>query len=280
MKVTLGCDPEIFIKNTKTGKVVTGEGLVPGTKKKPYKVKKGAVQLDGLALEFNIEPANTEQEWVTNITTVLGECKTFLPKDHEFAFLPSVKFEKKYFEMLSKESKELGCDPDYNARTGERNNVPNDPGCMRTASGHVHVGFAKVQDPFDPSHFWDCSMLVKRFDKYFENFFPLWDKDYERQRMYGSPGSFRPKTYGVEYRVPSCAWVKYPELWSWMYQSFQFVVDHASEGKKIDSDYYYNDLYFNKATHRPIDEIAYANRVAEYKFGAGAPKFPENFKRV
>lgn len=280
MKITLGCDPELFIKDSKTGKIISGEGIIPGNKKKPHKVRKGAVQLDGVACEFNIEPASNENEWNSNIQTVLLQCHDFLPKGHEFAYLPSVVFEKKYFEGLSAETKELGCDPDYSAYSGDRNPVPNDPGCMRTASGHVHIGFTEGQDLMDPSHFWDCSMLTKRCDKYFSNFFHLWDTDNKRRQMYGMEGSFRPKSYGVEYRVPSCAWVKYPQIWTWMFQSFQFIVDHAESGKQL-KRHYEHDNYYDAYGYPRKDAAAAtrANRMAQHTFGEDAPVFPENFVR-
>jgi hypothetical protein len=50
----IGCDPEIFVK--KGGKLIAATGLVPGDKKKPFRVMGGAVQVDGLALEFNTDP--------------------------------------------------------------------------------------------------------------------------------------------------------------------------------------------------------------------------------
>ena len=141
MQIMMGCDPEIFIRDTLTGSIISGEGIVPGTKRHPHKVECGALQLDGLALEFNIDPVDNEKDWIKHITVVLGECKDILPKNTELAFLPSVQFDKKTFATFSPKSLELGCDPDYNAISGERNPVPQDPGHMRTASGHIHIGF-------------------------------------------------------------------------------------------------------------------------------------------
>jgi len=58
MKILVGCDPELFVK--KDGVLVSAHGLVQGSKEHPFRVSKGAVQVDGMALEFNIDPAEDE----------------------------------------------------------------------------------------------------------------------------------------------------------------------------------------------------------------------------
>jgi hypothetical protein len=46
-----------------------------------------------------------------------------------------------------------------------------------------------------------------------------YDEDYERQSLYGAFGCFRPKPYGMEYRVLSNAWLRNEELISWVFNS-------------------------------------------------------------
>ena len=62
MQLLLGADPEAFVVLKDGGIPVSAHGLLPGTKDKPFPVEKGAVQVDGMAAEFNIEPAATEDE--------------------------------------------------------------------------------------------------------------------------------------------------------------------------------------------------------------------------
>jgi hypothetical protein len=52
MQVSVGADPEVFVRNAE-GEPVPACGLIPGTKAEPHRVDSGAVQVDGLALEFN-----------------------------------------------------------------------------------------------------------------------------------------------------------------------------------------------------------------------------------
>jgi hypothetical protein len=93
---------------------------------------------------------------------------------------------------------------------------------MRTGSGHIHIQFVpqNIDDPFEEGHFARCCELVKELDQTLYESSGYWDCDTERQRLYGAPGAFRPKKYGVEYRVLSNAWLNEP--WTQM-----FVFDNA-----------------------------------------------------
>ena len=48
--------------------------------------------------------------------------------------------------------------------------------------------------------------------------------------MYGAKGAFRPKHYGVEYRVPSNAWLRYPALHKWMFNITRTVYSNMMSG--------------------------------------------------
>jgi hypothetical protein len=126
---------------------------------------------------------------------------------------------------------------------------------MRTAGGHLHVGFIadNSADVKDSEHVSDCITLIKQIDSYFRGFEILWDKDKQRRNMYGAAGAFRPKSYGVEYRTLSNAWLNYPKLWPWLFDSLQFVTEQTHEGNIIKSHYQYtygdSDFYFGRANH-------------------------------
>ena len=59
--ITIGADPELFLINTETGKVVSSIGIIPGEKGNPYRSKdmpKGfGLEIDNILAEFNIPPA-------------------------------------------------------------------------------------------------------------------------------------------------------------------------------------------------------------------------------
>jgi hypothetical protein len=49
--------------------------------------------------------------------------------------------------------------------------------------------------------------------------------------MYGAAGAFRPKPYGVEYRVLSNAWLQSEELMAWVYRTTTKAITDLFEGK-------------------------------------------------
>ncbi len=217
MEVLIGADPEVFVKDKETGAFISAHGLIPGTKENPHPVPQGAVQVDGMALEFNINPAETSGYFNHNIATVFDHLKAMLKPEHEIVITPTAVFTKEYMASLPEEAKILGCDMDYNAWTGEANPAPDKNSLMRTAAGHIHIGWTKNEDPMDPVHFEDCRTVIKQLDYYLGIYSILWDKDTKRRDMYGQAGAFRPKSYGAEYRVLSNAWLANPGLIDWVY---------------------------------------------------------------
>jgi hypothetical protein len=206
MRITIGADPEFFLSHE--GKIVSAYGLIEGTKENPTPVERGAVQVDGMALEFNIDPATSSEEFVRNIDTVLYELRKMIPKDYDFSFIASNEFDKKYLAEQPLIARRLGCDPDYNAWTEAQNPPPDENTSLRTAAGHVHIGWTEGKQQFDLDHFRDCCRLVKQLDCYLGIYSVLVDDDIKRRGLYGMAGAFRPKPYGVEYRVLSNFWLK------------------------------------------------------------------------
>jgi hypothetical protein len=204
---TFGCDPEIFIKD-ENGKYVCPD-FIPGTKAEPHKVNLGAVQRDGMAAEFNIDPVSSFNDWNRNIVEVMRQLRGMLPKGYTFDISPSVRFTQDVFDNAPDDAKELGCTPDFNAWTGELTPTPNtdnDP-LLRCAGGHVHIGWSDGNDVTDPQHMANCIDLTKQLDWYLGGWALRIDKDADRRKLYGLAGAFRPKDYGVEYRTLSNFWI-------------------------------------------------------------------------
>lgn len=225
---TFGCDPEFFV--SRKGQPVSAHGLIPGNKKDPFKVPFGAVQVDGMALEFNINPAKGEAGFMRNLKSVLDSILKMVP-EHEMYALPVADFGLEYIEAQPEEAKELGCEPDYNAYTGQANPRPQAATPFRTASGHIHIGWTQDVDPLDPGHFEACRILAKALDVGLGVPSLLWDKDDRRRQLYGKAGSFRSKHYGMEYRVLSNQWIDptKPHLAQFVFNNAVWAVKKAFE---------------------------------------------------
>ena len=211
----LGADPEIFLKDIQTGAFVSAhtlENIVRGTKERPEKVSCGAIQIDGTALEININPTNCEEEWVHNLSEVLSALEQRLPEGLYFSDSVTAIFEPTYFRAgIPPEAKAIGCDPDfeYSTRDGERPRFfQAPPGPRRSAGGHIHVSHA---------HPW----YTIRLDQYVGMGALTFDTDKYRNRSYGGPSAYRNKPYGLEYRTPSNAWLFSEERQRWAFRMTQ-----------------------------------------------------------
>lgn len=238
MSVLVGCDPELFMKNPNTGAFVSAHDAVPGTKYEPFKVPNGAIQVDGTALEFNIDPAATVDEFVNNIKAVRQTLESYVP-GYNVVAEPVALYDKDYFFFdVPASAHTLGCDPDFNGWTLEMNPRPDPEGKpMRTASGHVHIGWGEGFDVYDSDHFKECARVARQMDYYLGIHSLDWDPDPTRRLLYGKAGAFRVKPYGMEYRVLSNRWLDNEGLIRRVYTGVQNGMTALAAGK-IAEDHY------------------------------------------
>lgn len=234
MEILVGCDPEVFVK--KNNVFQSAYGLIKGDKKNPQKVNRGAVQVDGMALEFNIDPAHSEDEFCINVQDVFKTMCMMVP-DYEVVATPVAHFDPLYMKNQPKEALELGCDPDYNAWTGVPNIKPNGDRPMRTASGHIHVGWTSDQDINEDNHRYRCNLVSQQLDFYLGLSSLSYDNDKERREMYGKAGCCRYKPYGVEYRTLSNAWLNSEKLMRMVYRNTVEGVKQVIDGNILAEKY-------------------------------------------
>lgn len=234
--ILIGADPELFAFKKGTMEPVSVHDFIPGYKFKPFKVPLGAIQVDGVSAEFNIEPAKNRKEFMKNIGHVWSLLDRIVAKERpelELAAIPTATFNKTYFEELPDHAKALGCEPDYNAYTMEENVKPETEEPFRTGSGHIHVGWTDLDNPFVGDHFKNCCVLTKQLDSVLFMISSLWDKDEKRRSLYGQKGAFRPKKYGVEYRVLSNAWLNKKETQAFVFDTVKTTTARFLKGFHI-----------------------------------------------
>jgi hypothetical protein len=226
--IKVGADPELFLKDKATQAYIPSCDLIGGSKEKPKKIdKKGhAVQEDNVMVEYNIRPAMTVEDFVKSHNFVLGYFRETLPQ-FDLAIEASVEFPKE--QLQHPKAKVFGCDPDYNAWTMTINPPPGVKSNLRTAGGHIHIGY-------DEPHITNQIPLVKAMDLFIGVPSIVLDPDNRRRERYGKAGAFRPKEYGVEHRTPSNFWIGSDKLISWAFnntvKATQFLNDGG--GKTID----------------------------------------------
>lgn len=231
-KLLLGADPEVFVRKKGAKRFFqSAHGLNDGTKEAPVKVENGAVQVDGMALEFNIDPTETSEQFLYNVKSVMSQMEESLPKHLEIVATPVAHFTKKHMEEQPECAKELGCNPDWNAWSGQQNPRPNgDNVSFRTGAGHIHFGWTNNEDVENPLHKKDCELLVKALDNTLGSLATLFDPGVKRRKLYGAAGAYRIKPYGCEYRVLSNAWLQDDELILWVADTSRKVFDMLCDG--------------------------------------------------
>lgn len=270
-KISVGADPELFLM--RGSDFVSCHDLFSGSKKEPFRVMKGAVQVDGTAFEFNIHPAKEVSEFLKNVETVVNTMQLFAKKvdpSLKIVVTPTAIYDRKYFDSLPEEAKALGCEPDYNAYTGKENTPPETEGCFRTGAGHIHVGWTEDENPFGTEHYYDCIQTVKQLDHALYIPSLLWDNDNRRRELYGKIGAFRPKTYGVEWRPLSNSWVSDPDIGAYIFDSTVYAMGFLADGVHLSDDNFFSsfiDKVQNGDTLDKKDCVKYHDYlVNEYEF--------------
>lgn len=216
---TKGCDPELFLRDPRDGRMISSIGLIGGSKREPLPIGNGcAVQEDNVAVEFNIPPSNTVDAFIESINFSLSVIKERAEElGLELCIQPSAEFDD---EMLdSPGAREFGCEPDYNAWNGNKNPRPKcDNKALRSAGGHIHIAL--------PSEV-DREKVVRAMDLFVGCQMLKFDQDTKRRSLYGKPGAYRPKKYGVEYRTASNAWITSDERIRWVWDQTERAIAFA-----------------------------------------------------
>lgn len=257
-KILIGCDPEVFVR--RRGNFMSAFGLIAGDKKNPQKVDKGAVQVDGMALEFNTDPAATEEEFCINVQTVFDQLRKMVP-EYEVVVTPVAHFDEAYMKAQPPAALELGCDPDFNAWNGCVNIKPDGDRPMRTASGHIHIGFVEGADIHDGNHLNKCQVITRQMDFYLGLPSLFYDKDTLRREMYGKAGCYRPKPYGVEYRTLSNQWLASRNLTGWAFRAAQAGMRDLLNGKNLANKYGDIQEIINNSNKEAAMEIIRAEKL-------------------
>lgn len=225
--ITIGADPELFLINKETKKVVSAVGIIPGEKGKPYRNKKMpkgfGLETDNILAEFNIPPVTNETDFVDNILYMQNYIRNFVAsKNLDILCAASQIVDDD--QLQSPQAKLFGCDVDYNAYTGQANPKPKgEKTNLRSAGFHIHIGYK------NPSINTSLG-LVRYLDAYLGIPSILIDKDTRRRTLYGKAGCFRITSYGVEYRVLSSYLMSNISLISWVYKQVMQAIDKYEEG--------------------------------------------------
>jgi hypothetical protein len=224
MDWTIGADPELFLTD-KYNKYKSAVNLIGGNKWNPKPIDDlgNAILEDNVAVEFNIQPSTTLEEFKFNINKVLNHLKNILP-EYNFSTESAVLFPEE--ELNTPEAHVFGCEPDFNAWTLKQNPKPYSKyETLRSAGGHIHIGSPIAQQyPIQTIRAMDLYLGVPSISL---------DSSQMRRELYGQAGSFRLKPYGVEYRTLSNFWIYSSNLIEWVYNQTQKALKFVEDGSVI-----------------------------------------------
>lgn len=223
--LTVGADPELFLFDPKTNKYVSAIGKFGGTKSRPKKLGCGWVQEDNVAVEYNIPPATTRDEFISYNMEMISRLRTRASEmGLELLNVPIAKFEDS--QLNHPNAMAMGCDPDYNAYTNVMNNAPDAMQMegLRTGAGHVHIGMEtlKISPNYSRELVLHCDAVVLAPFLLEGHGTP---EMYLRRKYYGASGAFRPKTYGVEYRALDNFWLASEELMGLVFDRVKYAAE-------------------------------------------------------
>lgn len=229
-KLTIGADPEFFLLSADT-RFVSSIGKIGGSKRNPAPLGRPGfyVQEDNVAVEFNIPPAKTKDEFVESIQWSVEHIRAALRANGlDVGIFATATFSRD--ELRDPRAQEFGCDPDFNAWEGGRANPrpnANASPSLRSCGGHVHVGYPDVAESKELA-----LRFVQAMDLFLSVPASILQSDFQRKMLYGKAGCFRPTTYGVEYRTLGNFWIASVNTAAWVYdqtvRALEFVLDKSN----------------------------------------------------
>lgn len=225
--LTVGGDPELFLKDKETGKLVSAIGKVPGSKSSPYELpelgKGFAIQTDCCSVEFNVPPVNNSKDFFANIETMLAYIRSIIPAGLEISYQTSGEFTSE--ELMHPQALEAGCSADYNAWALCVNEKPDFEATNTRCNGaHLHFGYEGFNDSTSIE-------LIKALDLTLGVTSIIIDQDKERRKLYGKAGCFRLTHFGIEYRTPSPFYLASQDLVDYVFKAINKAIDLVNEGK-------------------------------------------------
>ena len=235
--VTFGTDFEMGVCTRFWRKVVPVTGKLGGTKDYPKDIGNQCFcQEDNTMAEFNIPPVRYRDDWNGYIDYCIEKGNQILSFNN-LMLKPMTSYTYKGQDLDNLELRELGCEPSWDAYTGELRFPDGNLTNMRTCGFHVHFGFPNNQFNFD-----NACRLAKICDLHLGIPSVLLDGDKNRRKLYGKAGDFRTKEIfekGLmifEYRSLSGYFLKTQKLRSWVFDQLRTIVDVFNSGDKLPSD--------------------------------------------
>lgn len=245
--LTVGTDPEMFLYSNKLKKYFPACGLIGGNKENPLPISSEghAIQEDNVMAEFCIPPCKNAEDFKRHIAfvkdyindtilkglkvKVTNEIGELEEQDIELVCKCDASAEFDPQDLQSEQAQMFGCDPDYNAYTGEPNVVERQNPFLRSCGGHIHIGY-------DNPDFETNIKIIKALDLFLGLGSVMLDPDNKRRELYGKAGAYRLKKYGAEYRVTSNFFLNNEDLMDFVFWAVERAIEFVNDGGIITNE--------------------------------------------
>lgn len=222
-----GADIELFLKDKNTGKFITAEGLVKGTKERPFKFnpenKYYATSLDCTSVEYNIPPVTNPYDMWNSIELCTNYIKSIIPDNLELSYNPSVWFEDD--QLQSRIARTFGCEPSLTCYSDEEVRPLNTGSNLRVIGGHIHCSY-------DEGNPITNRKVVRAMDLFLGVPSILIEPSNNRRSSgYGIAGNYRNQFHsGFEYRTLSSYFTSEQKLVEWVFRGTERAIDFVNNG--------------------------------------------------
>jgi hypothetical protein len=240
--ITYGSDPEYFVINENSKKIVSSIPIIEGTKEEPEPLGDGFFILkDNILVEGNIPPSSTREGFIYNMTELKNRITDYIKRKYPVLGLHHADcLELEMMFLTHPDALQFGCSPYLNAWDEEvhrANDLSSES--YRTAGTHIHYGYQTEDDTL-----WSRETINTVFAKAFDFFLTipscLIHVDQRRFENYGGLGQYRDTSYGLECRSLG-GYFANPAYASWIFDQSQKLIEFIK-----DEENFYHLMYAEK----------------------------------
>jgi hypothetical protein len=227
---SVGSDCELFLQDKQTGKIITAEGIIKGTKSFPFHFDENnkyyATSLDCVAAEFNIPPCTSEGDFYLAVQHAIRYINSTIPNNLQTLSIAEAILDED--QLQSETANTYGCASSYNCWTGEEVHPTPDGSNRRVIGKHIHIGYENPnkQTNIEIGKAMDLFIGVPSILKEPSN--------QRRSSGYGLAGNCRDQNHGLEWRVLSSYFSSSEELIKWCYRQTEKAIDFVNNDRVED----------------------------------------------
>lgn len=205
LKLTIGSDPEVMLREVATGEIVSSIPILKNTKDDPIDLG------DGIKTYSDCVLAEATMPYVMNVDQLVERFRNVFQRmqkhvGKKYTLLGRSSHVYSPAQLKDKRAWEIGCNPELLVHQKTITQPREFADGTRTGSAHWHLGNLDWQN--DPQgkliSMRSAEEAVKLMDIFVGCSTTIYDKDptaRARRKLYGICGSFRKTPFGCEYRV-------------------------------------------------------------------------------